>query len=419
MLEYWYKERRTLADFRRGPLGPHMDGFAAHLKRMGYSSGGGVALLGKCCLFNSFLIEKGVADCEEINDSLISGFLDSYLENYRSLKPCNCTKRSETEHAVRRLLSYLRETGFMKDAEESAIPEQYRWVLEPYLRYLEKECCSVEKTIQRKRVMVSVFLEGLGKSASPAQMKALSAEAVEQYLLRHFKESLENRRSLSSTLRCFLRYCADRKVTACDLSSMVPAVPSYRLASLPRGMEDSALQRMLNAVPKDTPAGLRDYAVMLLMMAYGIRAISAVKLLLEDINWTSSTVRIRARKGGKEVVVPLLDAVGEAILRYLKIRPETVHREVFMTVRAPVVPLNGGQVSVMVRKYMLGAGVHPHRGGSHTLRHSWAIRALAHDAPIKAIADVLGHRCLNTTFIYAKADLKMLRQVAMPWPEGR
>jgi site-specific recombinase XerD len=74
---------------------------------------------------------------------------------------------------------------------------------------------------------------------------------------------------------------------------------------------------------------------------------------------------------------------------------------------------------MMVRKYMLGAGVHPHRGGSHTLRHSWAIRALAHDAPIKAIADVLGHRCLNTTFIYAKADLKMLRQVAMPWPEGR
>ena len=418
MLEYWYKERRTLVDFRRGPLGPHMDGFAAHLKRSGYSLHGGGTLLGKCCLFNSYLVENGVTDCEEIDDSLISGFLDCYLENYRTLKPRNCT-RADTECAVRRLLRYLRETGFMKEAEEPAIPEQYRWVLEPYLRHLDVERHLVEKTIRRKRVMLGVFLEGLGKIASPAQMKALKAESVEQYLLRHFKESPENRRSLSSTLRCFLRYCADRKLTTCDLSSMVPSVLSYRFASLPRGLEDSALQRMLNAVPKDTPAGVRDYAVMLLMMAYGLRAMSAAKLLLEDINWTLSTVRIRAQKGGKEVVVPLLDAVGEAILRYLKIRPETVYREVFMTVRAPVIPLNGSRVSVMVRNYMIGAGVHPQRGGSHTLRHSWAIRALAHDAPIKAIADVLGHRYLNTTFIYAKADLKMLRQVAMPWPEGR
>jgi integrase len=55
--------------------------------------------------------------------------------------------------------------------------------------------------------------------------------------------------------------------------------------------------------------------------------------------------------------------------------------------------------------------------GSRTLRHSWAIRALASDSPIKAIADVLGHRCIDTTFIYAKADLKSLREVALPWPE--
>jgi len=57
------------------------------------------------------------------------------------------------------------------------------------------------------------------------------------------------------------------------------------------------------------------------------------------------------------------------------------------------------------------------RGGSRALRHSWAIRALAHDVPMKAIADVLGHRDLNTSFIYAKADLHTLRQVASPWPE--
>ena len=73
----------------------------------------------------------------------------------------------------------------------------------------------------------------------------------------------------------------------------------------------------------------------------------------------------------------------------------------------------------MIHVYMEKAGVSMPRGGSSMLRHSWAIRALAHDSPMKAIADVLGHRCLNTTFIYAKADLKMLRQVAMPWPKEK
>ena len=418
MLEYWYKERRTLVDFRRGPLGPHMDGFADYLRRKKYTRMSGIGILSKVCLFNAFAIERGITDCKGIDEPLRCAFLESYLENYRttSLYSNGCL---DAMRCMNHLFSYLRETGIIKALEAPVIPELYRWVLKPYLKYLTDERQNAEVTVQRKRVVLCAFLDGLGKNATSAQMKTLRAETVEQYMLKHFKDSPHNRRALTAALRGFLRYCAERKLTTCDLSPMVPSVPSYRFASLPRGLEDSALQRMLNAVPKDTPAGVRDYAVMLLMMAYGLRAMSAAKVLLEDINWTLSTVRIRAQKGGKEVVVPLLDAVGEAILRYLKIRPETVYREVFMTVRAPVIPLNASRVSVMVRNYMIGAGVHPQRGGSHTLRHSWAIRALAHDAPIKAIADVLGHRYLNTTFIYAKADLKMLRQVAMPWPEGR
>ncbi|RLB63201.1 MAG: hypothetical protein DRH08_11405 [Deltaproteobacteria bacterium] len=184
-------------------------------------------------------------------------------------------------------------------------------------------------------------------------------------------------------------------------------------------MEDSDLQRVLNVIPKGTAVGVRDTAIMLLMMAYGIRGMSVVELLLEDIDWQHSTILIRARKGGKEVVLPLLTAVGEAIIQYLHHRPETRLREIFLGVRAPHFPLNSGDISTLVRRYMNNAGVKKPKGGSNTLRHSWAIRALAQDSPIKSIADVLGHRCLNTTFIYAKADLKMLRQVVMPWPKER
>jgi len=98
-------------------------------------------------------------------------------------------------------------------------------------------------------------------------------------------------------------------------------------------MEDSAIQRILNVIPKDTAIGARDYAIMLLMMAYGVRGKSVAEVLLDDICWPRSTIRIRARKGGKEFVLPLLDAVGEAILSYLKHRPENPFRQVFLSAK--------------------------------------------------------------------------------------
>jgi integrase len=182
-------------------------------------------------------------------------------------------------------------------------------------------------------------------------------------------------------------------------------------------MEDQALEKMLKAIPKDTLIGARDYAVMIIMMAYGIRGISAAQLLLDDIDWQHSKIRIRAQKGGKEVLLPLMEPVGEAVIRYLKHRPAgTPFREVFLSARAPFRPLDGGAISRIVQWRLKRAGVKTPGSGSRTLRHSWAIRALAHDSSIKSIADVLGHRYIDTTFIYAKSDLNSLREVALPWP---
>lgn len=418
MLEYWYKERRTLVDFRREPLGPHLDGLSAYLKEKQYAPTSARHILSKGCLFNDFLIEKGITDCDEIGEPLVETFLDEYLKDFRTTSLHNPT-RASSQTALRRILIYLREVGAIKPRESRPVPEAYRWIVEPYLRYLRDVCQHSKKTIERKQVMACAFLEELGRTASPAQMKHLQPEVIEQYVVKHMKGSPENRRVLTAALRSLLRFCADQKYTARDLSTVIPSVPSYRHASLPKGMEDSSLQHMLDAVPRNTKAGDRDYAIMMLMMAYGIRGTSVAALLLDDINWRRSTICIRAQKGGKEVIVPLLETVGEAVVQYLRQRPTTSFRQVFTTVRAPLRPLNGLMISKMIHSYMDKAGVHVPRGGSRMLRHSWAIRALAHDSPMKAIADVLGHRCLDTTFIYAKANLKMLRQVAMPWPEGR
>lgn len=126
-------------------------------------------------------------------------------------------------------------------------------------------------------------------------------------------------------------------------------------------------------------------------MAYGLRAVSVAALRLDDLDWRHSRVRIQARKGVKEVVLPLMEAVGEALIRYLRHRPaRTPFREVFLTTKAPWHPLTSLLISHAVRGYLHQAGVQLPGAGARSLRHSWAIRALAHDTPIKAIADVLG-----------------------------
>ncbi len=418
MLEYWYKERRTLVDFRRGPLGTYFDGLAARLKERGYSRSFAVQVLGNCCLLNSFLIEQGITRSKEITLAHFESFIDAYLADFRTSSK-RYVGRGQVWCHLKHMVSYLVDEGVMKPTAPKPLPPQYRWILEPYLQYLHEDRQLKANTIQNYRQVLCRFLDGLGDKTTRKNMKVLNSEDVNTYIKQHLEESPENLRNLAGYLRGFLRFCARQGYVAKDFSGIIPTTPSYRLASLPKGMEDSDLQRVLNVIPKGTAVGARDTAIMLLMMAYGIRGMSVVELFLEDIDWQHSTILIRARKGGKEVVLPLLTAVGEAIIQYLHHRPETQLREIFLGVRAPHFPLNSGDISILVRKYMSNAGVKKPKSGSNTLRHSWAIRALAQDSPIKSIADVLGHRCLNTTFIYAKADLKMLRQVVMPWPKER
>jgi len=415
-LEYWYQERRTLVDFRRGPLGPHFDSFAAALKQSGYYFTYGRGILGLSCQFNWYLIDRGITQAADISEDLIEPFLDAALAGIRSSSD-NYTPRGSARSRLRHLFAFLYGTNVILRPQPCALAEPYDWILELFLAHLRTEHQVTQRTVDRHRGLLRPFLDRLKGNVSPSRLRALNASMADQHLREHLKSNPNNVRSLTSSLRVFLRYCAAGGHTQADFSGLVPRQRTYRHAALPKGVEDEALARLLGLMDRTTPLGARDYAIVLLLMAYGVRGISAAELLLDDIDWKRAQIRFRARKGGKEVVMPLLDPVGEAILKWLPNRfPSTPHRELFLSVRAPHGPLTGLAVSHLIRVYLGKAGVSMKGAGARTLRHSWAIRALAHDTPIKAISDALGHRYIDTTFIYAKADLKTLREVAMPWP---
>ena len=415
MLETYYEDKRALSNYRREPLGPYFDGFADYFTKKGYAQSSLPKMFKRCSRFNVFLMDRGISNAQSINRLWVEHFLVFYVPSLKGTSDYKRTAEIDTKCALNHLFAYLVEIGVLQPEITRQVVTRYSWLMEPYMKYLHEERQLTHVWTQTVQNKLTLFLESLGDQASPETMKALRAEVIEEFIKKNLENSRDNLRLLASALRGFLRFCFRNGFTDFDLSGVIPTIPQYRLSSLPRGMNDPILKRILRSVPRKTPSGLRDYAILLLMMAYGIRGKRVSELLLEDIYWNQSTIRIRSMKGGKEVILPLLEPVGESILQYLRHRPKNRFREVFLSSRAPFRFLTGLAISQIAQKYMVKAKAKTSRSGSSTFRHSWAIRALAHDTPMKAIADVLGHRYLDTTYIYAKADLKTLRQVAMPW----
>src|SRR6266852_5354567 len=126
---------------------------------------------------------------------------------------------------------------------------------------------------------------------------------------------------------------------------------------------------------------------------------------------------ITQAKTGTALSLPLTNEVGEALIDYLKSgRPQTTHREVFLKVKPPFDPFTGNNLHHIVTYWRLLAGItfrSPQKRGIHSLRHTLATRLLENGTPFTTIAEILGHTNLESTRIYAKADVEALRGVAL------
>ena len=148
----------------------------------------------------------------------------------------------------------------------------------------------------------------------------------------------------------------------------------------------------------------------------GLRTNEVARLNLDDIDWSAGTIRIGPSKSRRVDVLPLPQATGGAIAAYLRSeRPRTANRRVFVRHRAPVdKPISSAVVRHAIRAAYRRAGL-PHTR-VHLLRHTLASRLLTEGGTLKEVADILRHRALDTSLIYAKIDTARLSAVALPWP---
>lgn len=215
-------------------------------------------------------------------------------------------------------------------------------------------------------------------------------------------------------LRVFLRYAHREGVLRRDLSDTVEWPQAYRLATIPRSITWAEVERVLAGVDRRTPCGKRDYAILLLLVIYGLRGREVAALTLDDIDWRRERLAVPERKAGHSTAFPLSPPVGEAIVDYLRHgRPPTSDRHVFMRAMAPVRPLGAAAVSGCARRYLLAAGVEVPRPGSHTLRHTCVQRLVDAEFSLKEIGDFVGHGKAASTEIYAKVAVESLREGAL------
>ena len=255
--------------------------------------------------------------------------------------------------------------------------------------------------------LARIGVQGL-EELSPAILSAFVAERSGGGLAR------STVRGTCGALRVFLRFVHREGLTARDLSEAVDWPQVYRLSAVPRSITWAQVERVLDSVDRRTPVGKRNYAILLLLVTYGLRGREVAALTLDDIDWRHDRLAVAGRKAGHSTAFPLATSVGEALLDYLQHgRPECDDRQVFIRAVAPVAPIGAAAVSGMAGACLRRAGVEVPRPGSHTLRHSAVQRLVDAQFPLKTIGDFVGHRSPRSTEIYAKVDVETLRQVAL------
>jgi len=253
----------------------------------------------------------------------------------------------------------------------------------------------------------------------PVKFSTLEPSDVDQYFVvnagRWSVRSLGVIRSCLAGYFRFRSFLGDRPQS---LRAALPVIANWAQASLPKGLTDTQLRDFLQSFDLTDPLGRRDYAIARCMIDLGLRRSEVVHLRLESFNWREGTITIAGGKGHRTRRLPLPVRTGKAIARYLQSgRPTTRNRRLFVRHHAPFdKPLGTGAICGVICSAYARCGLRDRFGGTHVLRHGYAMRLQRSGASLKEIADLLGHQDLDATKIYAKVDLEGLRAVALPWP---
>jgi integrase/recombinase XerD len=385
-----------------GPLAPFADAYRAELRRRGYTALTTVNELRQVARLSRWLEASGLT-AGDLSVGRVEQFLDVQRSEGRRLA---CSRP-----ALLYLLDLLVSLGVVTVAAPVRASSSEDVLLAAFEQYLLGERGLTAGTVVGYLAHGRRFLAGLSSNG----LAGLSAAEVTGAVLRESAVvSVSAAHNFVCGVRAFLRFCVIEGLVPVDLSRAALSVGGRRSWPLPRGISRADAAALLASCDRRTGLGRRDYAVIVTLLRLGLRRSELAALTLDDIDWRHGEMVVQG-KGGREDRLPLPADVGDAIAGYLRRgRPATDRREVFVRARAPIRPLAAGTISSTVRRACRRAGIA--ETGAHRLRHTVACEMVAAQVPLPQIGQVLRHRSLQSTAIYARADIEQLRELAQPWP---
>ena len=415
MLERYFIRPDTVDRIRASWIGAPIEQYVTWLASQGYAARTVYRRVPLLVRFGAFAAERGARRWDDL-----PAHVDAFVTD--------CVTQREagrTTEGQRRMRNFVRPVveqmvalavpGWDMGNHRPSLPDPFCDPAPGFFAYLRDERGLRETSIHHYRHFLRRFEGYLGRIGC-ADLGSLSPAVLSGFIVETAGDgfSCSTMTGLCSALRVFLSYLRRQGILARDLARCVEPPQSYRMADLPRSIGWDDVRRMLEAVDRRAPVGRRDYAILLLLVTYGLRAREVAALRLDDIDWKRERLLVPERKADHSTAYPLSSIVGEAILDYLRHgRPETEDRHLFFRHLAPHRPLTFVAVSSRASHYLQKAGVQVRRPGSHTLRHACVQRLVDAGFPLKTIGDYVGHRSASSTEIYAKVALDSLRDVAL------
>jgi len=416
------KPCRSACD-REQKAGQHVhiisEAFACDLRSRGYATST-IDLYGRIVAhFGRWLSQRQV-DRRQIRPHHVDGFLQQHLPRCRCVPPA-VRSFPLCRGALYGFLDFLRRERWVPNPPKRAprLRAADRLLIE-FDEHLDRVHGLAVVTRQARRRYAREWLDGqFGR-------RRLRLRTVKpRDLLRFVNERAQNLKgtslhALAVGLRSFLRFLEFTGRIRPGLANAVPCPASPPFLPPTHILDPGTRLQFLRSFDRRIPAGQRDYAIALCFSELALRANEVAALTLDDVDWRAMTVRLRQTKQRRERLLPLPSRVARALVVYLQqSRPTTVgHRLLFISLRPPCGrPLLTDGVRNVIRRAFSRCDIKA--TGPHILRQSWATLAHQRGTDLKLIADVLGHRSVETTAPYAKVHFEELRQAALPWPHTR
>jgi site-specific recombinase XerD len=396
-------------------FGPYVAQYCCYLRDRHYAAQTRHIYLGCVAHFARWLAADGLR-LEDADEQAGRRFVSTHLPH------CDCPPPVRRQpHEAKAALSHLHRVLRNCGALMAPPPGDIRPVtseLAAFDRHMDAvRGLAANTRRQRVRIVGAFLTERFGDG--PLALADLTTAELSRFVLGNgdgSRRSAGTVQVMAGALRSYLRFRGLAGDPVGALAKTIPAAAHWRLASLPDVLSSAEIDQLLGSFGEAVPSRKRAYAIVRCLADLGLRAAEVARLQLDDLDWQAGTLRVAYGKSRRTDLLPLPVETGRAIADYLHgERPATTNRAVFVRHVAPYdEPIGRGVVQRAVREAYRRCGWTHTR--VHTLRHSVASRLLRQGRPLKEIADVLRHRSLDTSAIYAKVDDVRLAAVALPWP---